>query len=272
MSSDWPFGALPTNLSFVVRNSQLDLTRSQSQSSCSSVDIFQRSLPTQSFTELQLKSSNLINGVSDDDDSRPRSSSDCQTERKDVIFHISESSSWDALNSNLSITPPSNFNPFAKRRSISTSEVDESLLSLQNRMKENDLWEDREISLDSECNYSGPKLHSSDLPNSLYPVSSDASINSSSKSSDSTSRPTLLNQLSHGQSFHMHSPTSPDKPSPLLLTSARDALGYATLKDIQRSRVNSSSFHNPSTSNVDIALRHYKSKSLDADAARTFNM
>lgn len=275
MSYDWPFDVLPSSLSFFGHSSHLDLTRSQSQSSyCSNVDVYRNSLPTKSFTELQLKQSDFMNDVSDDD-SRPRSSSDCQTERKDVIFHISESSSWDALNSSLSVTPPSNFNCFAKRRSISTSEVDESLHSLQTRLKEYDLSKDNHTADIaehlSEDESFGPKLHSNERPSSLYPMSSDTSLNSSSKSSDSIARPTLLSQLSQGQNAHLHSPTSPNRPSSLLLTSARDALGYVTLKDIQRNRVSSSSFHNPS-SNVDITLRHYKSKSLDADAAKTFNM
>lgn len=269
MSSDWPFGALPNSLSFIINRSHLDLTRSQSQSSyCSSIDEFQNSLSTKSFIELQSKHSDFVNGFADDD-SRPRSSSDCQTDKKEnVLFHIAESSSWDALDSNLSVTLPSNFNPFVKRRSISASEVDESLHS---RLRENDLCEDHHTSLASSHGSSGPKLHSIDEHSSLHHASSDASINSSSKSSDSAVRPTLLSQLSHRQSFHLHSPTSPDKPS-LLLTSARDALGYATLKDIQRSRINSSSFHDASVSNVDASLRHMKSKSLDVDAARIFNV
>lgn len=275
MSNDWPFDSLPTNLLFGSRGSHLELTRSQSQSSyCSSVDIFQSSLPNKSFTELQLRHSEFMTDM--DDDARPRSSSDCQAERKDVIFHIAESSSWDALNSNLSITPPPNYDfpPsydfLSKRRSISTSEVDENLCSLQVRLKETDLSEDKPNSHHSEHESCGVNSHSSERPSYLYPVSSDASINGSSKSSDSASRPTLLSQLSHGLSNHLHSPTSPPRPSSLLVTSARDALGYATLKDIQRSRVNSSSFQN--SSNVDFTLRHFKSKSLDADAAKTFNM
>ncbi|GIX80146.1 rapamycin-insensitive companion of mTOR [Caerostris extrusa] len=41
MSSDWPLGALPTTLSFIVRTSQFDLSRSQSQlSNDSNEDIF----------------------------------------------------------------------------------------------------------------------------------------------------------------------------------------------------------------------------------------
>lgn len=269
MSNDWPFDSLPTSFLFGSRGSHLDLTRSQSQSSyCSSVDIFQSSLPNKSFTELQLRHSEFMSDM--DDDARPRSSSDCQAERKDVIFHIAESSSWDALNSNLSITPPTNYDFLTKRRSISTSEVDENLCSLQVRLKETDLSEDKPNSHPSEHELCGVNSHSSERPSSLYPVSSEASIDGSSKSSDSASRPTLLSQLSHGLSNHLHSPTSPPRPSSLLVTSARDALGYATLKDIQRSRVNSSSFQN--SSNVDFTLRHFKSKSLDADAAKTFNM
>lgn len=270
MSNDWPFDSLPTNFSFISHSSHLDLTRSQSQSSyCSNVDMFQSSLPNKSFTELQLRHSEFMNDMSDDD-SRPRSSSDCQTERKDVIFHISESSSWDALNSNLSITPPTDFDFLSKRRSISTSEVDENLCSLQNRLKETDLSADKPNSHLSERESCGANSHSSERPSSLYPVSSDVSINGSSKSSDSAPRSSLLSQLSHGLNNHLHSPTSPPRPSSLLLTSARDALGYATLKDIQRSRVNSSSFQN--STSIDITLRHFKSKSLDADTARTFNM
>lgn len=268
MSQDWPVSVLPGSFSFGPLSSHSDLTRSQSQSSyCSSVDIFQNSLPTKSFTELQLKHSDFVDDMFDD--ARPRSSSECQTDRKDVIFQISESSSWDALNSNLSITPSTNLNCYAKRRSISTPEVDENLLFLQARMK--DLSEDKEMSNNEEQDFRGSQVHSIERPSSFCPVSSDTSTNSSLKSSDSTTRPTLLSQLSQGQSVHLHSPTSPNRPSSLLLTSSRDAFGYVTLKDIQRSRVSSSSFQNTS-SNVDITLRHFKSKSLDADTAKTFNM
>lgn len=115
------------------------------------------------------------------------------------------------------------------------------------------------------------KRHSMDR-SSVHLVLSDSSVSSSKSSEICAERPSLLKQLSRGHSVHLHSPVSPDKPPPMLLTSARDALGYATLKDIQRRRVNSLSFHDSSATQVDISLRYLKSQSLDADAAKIFNM
>ncbi|GIX80144.1 rapamycin-insensitive companion of mTOR [Caerostris extrusa] len=140
---------------------------------------------------------------------------------------------------------------------------------------ETDLDEDEENELETNSVSSKTSFHVGDVlpePNqhssdhsSVHAVASESSINSSE---GCVERPSLLKQLSRGHSIHLHSPASPDKPFPSLLTSARDALGYATLKDIQRRRVNSLSFHDSSSNQVDVSLRYLKSQSLDADAAK----
>ncbi|GIX98311.1 rapamycin-insensitive companion of mTOR [Caerostris darwini] len=269
MSSDWPLGALPTTLSFIVRTSQFDLSRSQSQlSNDSNEDILQNSC-----IELPLHH----DSDSDSDNGRPRSSSDCQSNRKDnALFQVTESTSWDALTAYSSFAPPPNFNRYAKRRSISTSEVDTKTFDFHT---ETDLDEDEENELETNSVSSKTSFHVGDVlpePNqhssdhsSVHAVASESSINSSE---GCVERPSLLKQLSRGHSIHLHSPASPDKPFPSLLTSARDALGYATLKDIQRRRVNSLSFHDSSSNQVDASLRYLKSQSLDADAAKIFHV
>ncbi|XP_055941079.1 rapamycin-insensitive companion of mTOR-like [Argiope bruennichi] len=272
MSSDWPLGALPTSLSFIVRTSQFDLNRSQSQiSNTSSEDILQNSC-----IELPSHRDPLVDPDSDSENCRPRSSSDCQSERKDnVLFEVAESSSWDALNAYSSFSsPPPNFNKNRKRRSISTSEV--TMRTFNFHMEDNEEEEENELQMSStgsKANFHAvePKQHSSGS-SSLQPGASESSVNSSKSSDGCVERPSLLKQLSRGHSIHLHSPVSPDKSSPLLITSARDALGYATLKDIQRRRVHSLSFHDASSTQVDASLRYLKSQSLDADSAKIFNV
>ncbi|XP_054724795.1 rapamycin-insensitive companion of mTOR-like [Uloborus diversus] len=273
MSGDWLFNGFPSSLSFAARNSPRDFSPSGSQSSCNScLEVMQNPYRNQSFAELPSGyNSEFSPGF---DDSRPRSSSDCQPERNDGgLFQIAESSSWDVLSSE-SFSPPSNFNPRGKRRSISTSEVDTNLSNFQSLVGEgNPEGDDRgrnTISVPSTSRDSAS--HSVTRPTTLRPVSSNSSINSSCRSSDCDARPSLLKQLSCGQSSRLQSPTTPDNSSSLLVTSARDALGYATFKHIQRRRVNSLSFHESSSSNVDSSLRHIKSQSLDADAAKPFNV
>ncbi|XP_035210908.1 rapamycin-insensitive companion of mTOR-like isoform X2 [Stegodyphus dumicola] len=273
MSSEWHLGALPMNLSFVVPNSQFDLSRSQSESSCNSnSDVLQTSLSNKSFAGL--KSSEDFDDPSSSDDARPRSSSDCQTEMKDnLLFQVAESSSWDALNT-YSFSPPSNFNRYAKRRSISTSEVEAQTLELIGNSEEslefNKQQDNSKASLTDVNVLSGPIRHSSETTNMF---ASDTSVSGSSKSSDiCTERPSLLKQLSRGHSVYSKSSVSPDRPTSLLLTSARDALGYATLKEIQRSRVNSLSFQDSPSTDIDSSLQHLKSLSLDAHGIRSFNI
>ncbi|CAL1276055.1 unnamed protein product [Larinioides sclopetarius] len=271
MSSDWPLGALPTSLSFLVQTSQFDLNRSESQiSSTSSEDILQNSC-----IELPTQRDLLVDPDSESENCRPRSSSDCQSERKDVLFEVAESSSWDALNAYASFaSPPPNFNRHRKRRSISTSEVNTRTFNFHTEDSEEDKENELQTSsINSKTIFHAvePKQHSSDN-SSLHPGASESSVTSSKSSNGCIERPSLLKQLSRGHSVHLHSPVSPDKSPPLLMTSARDALGYATLKDIQRRRVHSLSFHDTSSTQVDASLRYLKSQSLDADSAKVFNV
>lgn len=85
MSSDWPLGGLPNSLSFVVRTSHLDLDRTESESSGnSSEDILQNSC-----IELPTYREQFLNPEAACEDGRPRSSSDCQTDRKEnVLFQV----------------------------------------------------------------------------------------------------------------------------------------------------------------------------------------
>ncbi|GFQ72567.1 rapamycin-insensitive companion of mTOR [Trichonephila clavata] len=273
MSSDWPLGALPTSLSFIVRTSQFDLTRSQSQiSNTSTEDILQNSC-----INLQTHYNSFADHDSTSNNSRPRSSSDCQTDIKEnALLQVAESSSWDALNSYSSFTLPVDFKRYTKRRSISTSEVDMKTFDFHTEsdveeVDENEVTNSKVAFFHADEDLPEPKQHSLSHSN-VHPVASESSINSSKSSDGCVERPSLLKQLSRGHSLHLHSPVSPDKPSPLLLTSARDALGYATLKDIQRRRVNSLSFHDASSTQVDVSLRYLKSQSLDADSAKVFNV
>ncbi|GFS75960.1 rapamycin-insensitive companion of mTOR [Trichonephila clavipes] len=273
MSSDWPLGALPTSLSFIVRTSQFDLTRSQSQiSNTSTEDILQNSC-----INLQTHYNSFADPDSTSNNSRPRSSSDCQTDTKEnALSQVAESSSWDALNSYSSFTLPVDFKRYTKRRSISTSEVEIKTFDFRTEsnveeVDENEVTNSKVAFFHADEDLPEPKQHSLSHSN-VHPVASESSINSSKSSDGCVERPSLLKQLSRGHSLHLHSPVSPDKPSSLLLTSARDALGYATLKDIQRRRVNSLSFHDASSTQVDVSLRYLKSQSLDADSAKVFNV
>lgn len=85
MSSDFPLGALPSSLSFIVRTSQFDLTRTESESSGnSSEDILQNSC-----IELPSYREHLLNPEAAFEDGRPRSSSDCQSDRKEnAMFQV----------------------------------------------------------------------------------------------------------------------------------------------------------------------------------------
>lgn len=85
MSSDFPLGALPSSLSFIVRTSQFDLTRTESESSGnSSEDILQNSC-----IELPTYREHLLNPEAAFEDGRPRSSSDCQSDRKEnAMFQV----------------------------------------------------------------------------------------------------------------------------------------------------------------------------------------
>lgn len=194
---------------------------------------------------------------------------------------MAESASWDALNAgSTTLSPPGNAGKIPKQRSFSISEVDGKAFDLdaQSDTEENPgTVEPQAAKADSKFSFptinisNETKRHSTDH-SSVHLVVSDSSISSSKSSEVCAERPSLLKHLSRGHSVHLHSPTSPDKPTPLLLTSARDVLGYATLKDIQRRRVNSLSFHDSPSTQVDISLRYLKSQSLDADAAKIFNM
>ncbi|XP_071034763.1 rapamycin-insensitive companion of mTOR [Parasteatoda tepidariorum] len=279
MSYDFPTGALPTNLSFVVRHSPYSFSDSRN-SSYSSLDALQNSLDRKQFAGILPHHKDFNDHDSSSDDGRPRSSSDCQSDPKDrIMFQIAESSSWDTLDTCYSTSPPG-FNPHRKRRSISTSEVEMKVFDFKyqnNQEKHDEMDENEESSPSFKSSYptvsiSNANTQSSDHSSEIHANASDSSYNISSKSSDiGVDRPSLLKQLSRGQSIHLHSPESPEKP-PFLLTSARDALGYATLKDIQRRRVSSLSFHDPSLSSIDYSIRHMKTKSLDAEGARIFNV
>ncbi|XP_067137023.1 rapamycin-insensitive companion of mTOR isoform X2 [Centruroides vittatus] len=119
----------------------------------------------------------------------------------------------------------------------------------------------------SSCDSAAPRLYHSDHAQTLSPIASSTSLNTMSNRSTPCldhihgSMITKQSYVNRSMSY-IYNPSSPDGTScTFSFTSARDALGYVTLKDIQRKRIQSMSFDEEKSNWLE--KRNLKSQSLE---------
>ncbi|XP_023229474.1 rapamycin-insensitive companion of mTOR-like [Centruroides sculpturatus] len=119
----------------------------------------------------------------------------------------------------------------------------------------------------SSCDSAAPRLYHSDHAQTLSPIASSTSLNTMSNRStsclDHIHGSMIMKQSYVNRSMsYIYNPSSPDGTScAFSFTSARDALGYVTLKDIQRKRIQSMSFDEEKSNWLE--KRNLKSQSLE---------